>query len=146
MKFEEVLPRGGTAGISLGCGRGAAFADFDDDGDVDVAYLENNGRVHLLRNVARKQGHWIGFRVVDAKGIDAPGASVEVGALGRKLHRDVAPCSSFCSSNDPRVHFGLGASTSAEGVSVTWPGGVRESFGTLRTDQYHVLKRGTGTR
>jgi hypothetical protein len=123
----------------------AAFADFDDDGDVDVAYLENNGRVHLLRNVARKQGHWIGFRVLDAKGIDAPGASVELGALGRKLHRDVAPCSSFCSSNDPRVNFGLGASESAESVTVTWPGGERETVGTLPAGRYHVLKKGSGT-
>lgn len=145
MKFEEVLPRGGTAEAALGCARGAAFADFDDDGDVDVAYLENNGRVHLLRNVARKQGHWIGFRVLDAKGIDAPGASVELGALGRKLHRDVAPCSSFCSSNDPRVNFGLGASESAEGVTVSWPGGERESFGTLPAGRCHVLKKGSGT-
>ncbi len=144
MKFEEVMPRGGTAELALGTSRGAAFADFDDDGDVDVAYLDNNGGVHLLRNIAKRAGNWVGFRVLDARGVDAPGASVEIGALGRKLHRDVALCSSYCSSNDPRVHFGIGSSDEAKDVLVTWPGGARETFGAFPAGRYHVLRRGAG--
>ena len=146
VRFEEVMPRGGMPDAPLGTSRGAAFADFDEDGDVDVAYSDNHAGVHLLRNVARKAGRWVGFRVLDARGIDAPGASVELRALGRKLHRDVAPCSSYCSSNDPRVHFGLGSSETAEDVTVTWPGGEREAFGAKPADRYHVLKRGAGTK
>ena len=143
-RFVEVVPQGGTVEPLIGNSRGVAFADYDNDGNVDLAYLDNNGSVHLLRNVAPHAGHWIEMRVVDARGIDVPGASVELEVLGRKLHREVAPCSSYCSSNDPRVHFGLGTSAEAAGVSVTWPGGEREAFGALAADRQHVLRRGSG--
>ncbi len=143
-RFAEVLPQGGTAEPLIGNTRGVAFADYDDDGDVDVAYLDNAGSVHLLRNIAPRAGHWVEFRVLDANGLDVPGASVEIQATGRKLHREVAPCSSYCSSNDVRVHFGVGATTQIEGVVVTWPGAARESFGPLPADRQHVLRRGSG--
>ena len=145
LRFEEVSPKGGTAEALFGNSRGAAFADYDNDGAVDVAYLDNNGSVHLLRNIAPRAGHWIEIRVLDARGCDVPGASVELKALGRTMHREVAICSSYCSSNDPRVHFGLGRSTEGQDAVVTWPGGQREGFGTLAADRQHVLRRGSGT-
>jgi len=143
-RFEEVLPPGGTAVNLIGTSRGAAFGDYDDDGDVDVAYLDNHGPVRLLRNVAPKVGHWIGMSVLDEKGGDALAASVELGALGRTMRREVMVCSSYCSSNDPRVHFGLGEAKVASAVVVTWPDRSRERFGDLPADRFHVLQKGKG--
>jgi hypothetical protein len=130
-RFEEILPQGGTSEVLLGNSRGAAFADYDDDGDVDVAYLDNQGSVHLLRNVAPRAGNWIGMRVVDDRGRDALGASVRLQALGRTMRREVNVCASYCSSNDPRVHFGLGSETRARAVVIGWLDGGEESFGDL---------------
>jgi len=143
-RFEEVSPAGGTAQSLIDTSRGAAFADYDDDGDLDIAYSTNHGPLRLLRNVASRAGQWIGMRVKDARGGDALGASVALKALGRTMHRDVLICSSYCSSNDPRVHFGLGAAAEATDVVVTWVGGARESFGTLAAGRYHLLKQGQG--
>jgi hypothetical protein len=143
-RFEEVMPQGGTAASLIGNSRGAAFADYDDDGDVDVAYLDNNGPVRLLRNVAAKAGHWIELRVLDERGGDALGASVELGALGRTMRREVTVCSSYCSSNDPRVHFGLGQAKVATAVAVTWTDGASEGFGDLPADGIHVVRKGKG--
>jgi hypothetical protein len=143
-RFEEVQPQGGIATTHYGVGRGAAFGDYDNDGDVDVAYIENNGSVRLLKNIAARQGHWIELRIVNAKGADALGASVSLRAGGRTIFREIAPCSSYASSNDPRAHFGLGPAASVDEVVVTWPGGARESFGPLAVEKLHVLKQGRG--
>jgi len=143
-RFEETQPPGGTAVNLIGTSRGAAFGDYDDDGDVDIAYSDNNAPVRLLRNVAPKVGHWIEMHAVDERGDDAIGATVEIHALGRTMRREVALCSSYCSSNDPRVHFGLGQDKIAGGVAVRWADGTREEFGDLPAEQFHVLQRGKG--
>ncbi|MFO1009062.1 MAG: CRTAC1 family protein [Planctomycetota bacterium] len=144
MKWEEVQPQGGTEPVLVGNSRGAAFADYDEDGDVDVAYLDNHGALHLLRNDVAKKGNWIGFRAVDAKGADVPGAFVELDAGGKRFTRLVAVCSSYCSANEGRVHVGLGAAAKAELVRVLWPGGAREEFGPFDAGAYHRLVRGSG--
>ncbi|MBK7874616.1 MAG: CRTAC1 family protein [Planctomycetes bacterium] len=144
MKWEEVLPQGGTAEALVGNSRGAAFADYDDDGDVDVAYSDNHGSLKLLRNVTAKKGSWIGFAVVDAKGGDVPGAFVELDAGGKRHTRLVALCSSYCSANEGRVHVGLAAKAKADTVRVRWPGGAVEEFGPFDAEAYHRLARGSG--
>jgi len=144
LAFEEVFPRGGTREDFCGNSRGVAFADYDEDGDVDLAVLENHGPLRLLRNIAPRQGHHVSFALVDERGQAVPGAActLELGAVRR--HGLVAPCSSFCSSNDPRVHFGLGPATRVERIVVRWPGGAQESYGPCDADRVHVLRRGSG--
>jgi hypothetical protein len=144
LKWEEVLPQGGTAELLVGNSRGAAFADYDDDCDVDVAYSDNHSTLKLLRNVAPRKGGWIGFALLDAHGAPVPGATAEIKAGGRTFRRMVAICSSFCSANDPRLHVGLGATTKVDAVRVVWPGGASEEFGPFEPGAYHPLRRGGG--
>jgi hypothetical protein len=142
-RFEEV-PHGGLAADLLGNSRGVAVADYDDDGDLDIAVNENNGRVRLLRNVAPKRGHWVEMSVRNTVGAPALGARVTLDLGGRTLQRDVSVCSSYCSANDPRIHFGLGAASELKSVEVRWPDGSREGFGPLPADRIHDLRQGKG--
>lgn len=143
-RFEEVQPTGGLATSAVGTSRGAAFADYDDDGDIDVFIVENHARGRLLRNVAPRQGSWIGLRLADERGGDMPCATAALRSGAATSYRDVAVCSSYCSANDARLHFALQNGARADEVVVTWVGGAREAFGPLDAQRYHELRRGSG--
>jgi hypothetical protein len=142
-RFEE-LPRAGLAQDLFGTSRGAAFCDFDSDGDVDVAVNENHGPLRLLLDVAPRRGHWVGFDVRNRAGAPALQARLALQAGGRSLLREVHVCSSYASADDPRVHIGLGSVATLGPLSVRWADGTSESFGVLAVDRYHVLQQGTG--
>ena len=142
-RFEEVRPVGGTAEPLIATSRGAAFGDLDGDGAVDVVVSNRGERPHLLRNLHAGSGDWVMFRVWDGNR-DALGARVRVDASGGSWWGWVGAASSYCSANDPRVHFGLGAAERVDRVVVTWPGGVEESFGAFPTGALHELRRGAG--
>ena len=143
-KYRETALRGGTSSELLECSRGAAFGDIDNDGGVDVVVGNLGGPVHLLRNVHPARGHWAMFRIVNSHGSDAIGAMVKLTATGKVQWRYVQPVYSYCSSNDPRVHFGLGATDTIDDVTVAWPDGSRESFGPQKVDSIHKLRAGQG--
>ncbi len=121
------VDRSAEAGaLGEGVGRGVALADFDEDGDLDLAVANNGGPLTILRN-QQDGGAWLVVDVRTAKGAPAIGARVEIVALGRAQRREVRPQSSYLSSHDPRAHFGLGAAARVERVHVTWPDGARWS-------------------
>lgn len=144
-RFEEVLPVGGTAAPVVASSRGAAFGDVDGDGDVDVLVTNRDGPAHLFVCVAPRRGGWASIQVVDRTGADALGATVTARLGARTLTRDVRAAYSYCSSNDPRIHVGLGGAAALEGVRVRWTGGSLEAFGDLAGGRAHVLRRGGGT-
>lgn len=117
--FEEASAVLGLDAVQPMNGRGSAAADYDNDGDVDIAFNSIGGRLVLLENRGMI-GNWL---EIELDGFH-PGAVVEVTLPdGRKLSRDVLAGSSYVSSEDPRAHFGLGAATTVPEVVVTWPGG-----------------------
>jgi hypothetical protein len=143
-RFEEVLPPGATEQLVAGAGRGAALGDVDGDGDVDVLVTNRGDVAHLFVNVAERRGSWSLVRVVNQHGADAIGATLSARVGPRREFRDVRPGYSYCSSNDPRIHFGLGDATRLEDVRVRWVDGRVESFGDLDGARVHTLKRGSG--
>ena len=143
-KRWEDVPLAGLSAELLGNSRGVALADWDDDGDVDLVVNENHGRLHLLRNVAPKRGQWVTFDVQNRAGAPALGARLRVQAGARAFHGAVSVCSSYCSANDPRVHFGLGSAGAVDEVAVRWSDGTAERFGPFASERFHLLRQGAG--
>jgi enediyne biosynthesis protein E4 len=110
-------------------GRGAAFADYDNDGKVD-AFLVNLGSPGiLLRNTSPSTGHWIGVRLVGKKSNrDGIGAQIEVIAGTVRQRRERIAGSGYLSQDDGRVHFGLGSATVIDKLTVTWPSGTVQTL------------------
>ncbi len=113
-RFDEVSARAGAAFALSEVGRGAAFGDVDNDGDIDVLVGNNNGPVRLLLNQAAAGRHWVGLRLVGGPGgRDLIGARVTVKTAAGVRHRRARSDGSYASANDPRVHVGLGDSSGA---------------------------------
>lgn len=126
-RFEEVLPRGGTAALLVHASRGAAFGDLDNDGGVDVVVVNRDAPTYVLSNRLVGRGDWLLVRVLDEHGRDAIGASLTLRAGGRVLRREVRTALGYASASDPRVHFGLGTGTTIEDLEVQWVDGGVES-------------------
>jgi len=118
-------------------GRGVAAADYDNDGRVDVAVSSIGGKLVLLRNTSPK-AHWLEVSVLPF----SPGAVVTlVLPNGRRLVREVQAGSSYLSSEDPRLHFGLGTATAAARVIVRYPDGTVKRLADVRADRIVGVSR-----
>ena len=144
--FEEVLPGGGTVEPLIATSRGMAAGDLDNDGSIDIVVINRDGPAHLLRNVIGSRGHWIMFNLLNSKGSCAVGAILRAEAGGKICWRQVCPNQGYCSSNDPRVHCGLGDSQQVDRVTVRWPDGTQESFGPFEAQHLYELRERTGKR
>lgn len=116
-------------------GRGVAAADYDNDGDIDVAINSTGGRLQLLRNDGAR-GHWLEVRLRSF----APGAVVAITLPdGRRLVRHLLAGSSYLSSEDPRVHFGLGDATKVSELRVRFPDGTETRRARVDVDRIIVV-------
>jgi enediyne biosynthesis protein E4 len=145
-RFEETSAAGGAAFSRAEIGRGAAFGDIDNDGDIDVVVTNNNGPVRLLLNEVGSRHHWLEVRVTQAPGNRFGfGAWIGVERAGRPtLWRRVRSDGSYLSASDVRAHFGLGSSAAVDAVVVHWPDGSRERWTYITGDRLVTLGRGTG--
>jgi len=145
-KFEVVPPVKGTGLARLLIGRGAAFGDLFNDGKIDVVVNQLEGPPALMRDVSDDKNHWMGLKLVGgAKGPrDAVGATVYLTAGGMRQRGDVLSGGSYSSSNDPRVHFGLGSATSIDTVEIHWPSGAVEKIALPSVDRFFTVEEGKG--
>ena len=143
-RFELVTPAGGVSPPLVHTSRGLAAGDIDNDGNIDLVVTNRDAAPYLLMNRTPVRGNWIRFRVHTRQGRDAHAATVSLRTGGRTLHRDVQPAASYLSSNDPRVHFGLGSADGVTDVTVRWPGGKVERFGDFEAGRSVELRQGSG--
>ncbi len=148
--FEDVSSQAGAVFKIADVGRGVAFGDVDNDGRPDLVVANDNGPLRLLVNNVVSQNHWVGLRLVEREASaerDAVGARIQIVRDGQPtLWRHAHADGSYASSNDPRVLAGLGPSTVAPRVVVTWPDGKAETFGNVPIDRYSTLVEGSGTK
>ena len=124
--------------------RGAAFGDYDNDGDSDVLVGVIDDRPILLRNESTS-GHWITLRLEGTtSNRSAIGAKVTIQAGSRRQVAELRSGGSYISHNDTRIHFGLGTATSVDRITVRWPNGTVETLGSAAADRFYVIREGTG--
>jgi enediyne biosynthesis protein E4 len=142
--FEELGEAAGPGVTAEHSSRGCAFGDFDNDGDVDILIVNLNEPPSLLRNDLRGENRWLKLRLVGTKSNrSAIGARVLLHYGGKVQAQAVMSQSSYFSANDPRLHFGLGSSKTAD-IDIYWPNGNLERFKNLAANQLVTIVEGKG--
>jgi predicted nucleotidyltransferase len=142
-QFRQITTEVGGPLLLEQSSRGAAFGDVDNDGDIDVLISVIDARPMLLRNDA-SGGHWVTLRLEGTKSNrSAIGAKVTIQSGGRRQVAEVRSGGSYISHNDLRVHFGLGAATAVDQVTIRWPNGETSASGTLAADRFYLAREGT---
>ncbi len=143
-KFENVTAEMGPAFNRPMVARGAAYADFDRDGDLDLLISTNNGPAYLFRNDGGNRNHWLCVRLTGTKSNrDGIGAIVRVESASGKQWNVVRSGSSYCSQSDLALTFGLGKDTSAS-IQVEWPSGTKQKLGSVAADRFLTIDESHG--
>ncbi|MPY89883.1 MAG: CRTAC1 family protein [Luteitalea sp.] len=148
-RFEDITSRLGEPVTTPTAGRGAAFGDLDNDGDIDVLVNNVHARPDLFRlDVKVPAGRrWVLIDLVGAKGNrHGIGARVRVTAGGMTQIDEVRGGGSYYAQNDFRVHFGLASATTIERLEVRWPDGREEVWANLPTNEILEIEQGSGRR
>ena len=145
--FVETTATAGPALSIPHLSRGAASADYDNDGDVDLAVTHLHEPPGLWRNDGgAAAGNWLSLRLRGRGGNpDAIGARAEVSAQGRSRFDEVRSGTGYLSQSDFRLHFGLG-NAGAGDVRVRWPDGTLQQIGSLRANQFWIIEQGSPAR
>ncbi|PYV07773.1 MAG: RNA-binding protein, partial [Acidobacteria bacterium] len=143
--FEDVTSIAGPGLELRRSGRGVAFADIDNDGDLDIVVNNQNDPPTLLRNDGGNQNHWVSVRTVGTKSNrDGIGARIVLEAGGRRQISEVRSGGSYLSHSNLRVHFGLGRATEIDWLEVRWPSGMVDKLVSLPADRFLVVQEGKG--
>jgi hypothetical protein len=143
--FADVSQKAGEAVISTNASRGAAFGDYDNDGDVDILINSVNGPPELLRADSLNQNNWIKIKLVGVKSNrDGIGARIKCVTENGTQIDEVRSGGSYYSQNDLRIHFGLGKNQRVQSLEISWPGGKVDTLRNLAANQLVVVKEGKG--
>jgi enediyne biosynthesis protein E4 len=144
-KFQLVPPVTGTGLAVVVSSRGAAFGDLFNDGKIDVVLNNIDATPTLLRNADRSAHHWIELKLVGGPQSpkDAVGTTVYLTAGKVRQRGDVISGGSFASSNDPRIHFGLGDVATIDFLEIHWPSGKVERINKPAVDRILRIEEGT---
>ena len=144
-KFEDASTAVGKDFMRPVVARGAAYADYDRDGDLDVALSTNHGPGYLYRNDGGNRNNWVAVRTRGVKSNrDGIGAIVRVTSAGGRQWQMVRSGSSYASQSDLTLTFGLGADAAASAIEVEWPSGARDRIADVRARQIVTIEEGRG--
>src|ERR1700747_2731087 len=142
--FEELGEQAGPAVLEPHCSRGCAFGDFDNDGDLDILIVNLNEPPSLLRNDVRGKQNWLKVKLEGVKSNrGAIGARVLVRYGGKVQAQVLTSQSSFYSSNDKRLPFGLGSAIAAD-IDIFWPSGNIQSLKNEPANRLITVIEGKG--
>jgi hypothetical protein len=142
-KFEELMQAAGPGVEELHSSRGCAFGDFDNDGDLDILIVNLNEPPSLLRNDLGGENRWLKVKLIGTRSNrSAIGARVVVKYGGKMQAQEVISQSSYCSSNDRRLHFGLGDAETAD-LEIRWPAGTKQTFPQVHANQLLIVREGS---
>jgi enediyne biosynthesis protein E4 len=134
--FEDLSAESGAALRAPWVGRGMAIGDIDNDGRVDAVVTTNDGPAHILMNMTPNQNHWLTLELVGhTSNRDAIGAEIRLVTKAGPQFATVTTASSYLSSSDKRVHFGLGSASEAESIEIKWPSGIMQKLEHVRGDR-----------
>ena len=144
-KFRDVSAEVGGAVLENTAGRGSAFGDFDNDGDLDVVINVVNGNPELLRNDSKSGNNWIKIKLVGTKtNRDGIGARIKVTTDDGTQTEEVRGSNSYYSASDKRINFGIGKNKIVKSVEVRWTTGKVETIKDILINQLMTIKEGAG--
>ena len=141
--FVDVSKSAGSGFVQPLVGRGVAFGDYDNDGDLDLVIANLNGTPRLLRCDRRDSNHWLMLRLEGKSGNrDAIGSRISVECGGLTQVWEVKRTVGIYSASDPRAQFGLGSQEVIDHMRVRWPDGTVQAFDDVATDRHLLLREG----
>jgi hypothetical protein len=144
-QFEKVSDSLGPDFMRPIAGRGLATADFDNDGDIDIAINNRGDYPELLRNDGGNANHWLEVLLIGTRSNrDGLGSSLKLTSEGVAHVEQSKGGMSYMSANDPRIHFGLGKRAKIESLEITWPSGQVDRLTNVPIDRIIAVKEGTG--
>jgi hypothetical protein len=143
-EFQDVTASAGAALEEPYVWRGLAIGDLDNDGRLDAVVTANDGPVRVLHNETANANHWILLKLTGHKSNrDAIGASVKLTTAGGAQYATVTTASSYLSSGDKRLHFGLGQASVVQSIEIRWPSGIVESLKDVAADRIVAIDEPT---
>jgi len=144
--FQNISKQVGEPLGSRRVGRGLALGDYDNDGDMDLLISNNGAEGELLRNDSSRN-HWLGLRLLGRQSNrDAVGTRVTLSYGKNRRVDQLKGGTSYLSSSDPRLFFGLGSQTKVDQLEIHWPGGAKQRLENLLADRFHVIAESSDQR
>src|SRR5258708_24339799 len=144
-QFEKVSDSLGPDFMRPIAGRGLATADFDNDGDIDIAINNRGDYPSLLRNDGGNANHWLEVLLIGTRSNrDGIGASLKLTCEGFAQVEQAKGGMSYMSASDPRIQFGLGKRAKIDTLEIAWPSGQVDRLTDVPIDQIIAVKEGTG--
>jgi hypothetical protein len=144
-RFEEVTASAGADLARPIVARGAAYGDYDRDGDLDILISTNNGPAYLLRNDGGNRNRWLRVRLQGSKSNrNGLGALLRVESASGAQSQTMRGGSSYCSSSELALTFGLASDPEVKSLEVYWPSGARQQFSKLPASQFITIDESKG--
>jgi len=144
-KFEDASKSAGPDFARPLVARGAAYADFDHDGDLDLLINNNHGPAVLYRNDGGNRNHWLRVKLAGTRSNrDGIGAVVKIETASGRQTQMMHSGSSYCSESELVLTFGLGQDAKASAVEVQWPSGAKERLANIAANQAVTIEEGRG--